>query len=50
MRSLGLGIAQGVDFYLVWRSVVRLPVANALAFGTLPAPCRPCPPLLCRCR
>ena len=39
MRSLGPGIARGVDFHLVWRSVGRLPLANAPASGTLPAPC-----------
>ena len=38
MRSLGPGIARGVDFHLVWRSLGRLPVANAPASGTLPAP------------
>ena len=39
MRSLGPGIARGVDCHLVWRSVGRLPLANAPASGTLPAPC-----------
>ena len=37
MRSLGPGIARGVDCHLVWRSVGRLPLANAPASGTLPA-------------